>query len=97
MATTADILYIMHNNRIPGEYKIGRTNNVEQRRLELGKCMNFEMVVLATFPLWGHMETEIKRMLEPRRVKMGTGREWFKCSLSEILHTVGIALSQSQS
>ena len=71
LATTADILYIMQNSRIPDEYKIGRTSNVEQRRLQLGMCMNFEMVVLATFPLWGHMETDIKRMLEPRRVKMG--------------------------
>ena len=97
LAVTLDILYIMQNSRIPGEYKIGRTSNVEQRRLQLGRCMNFEMVVLATFPLWGHLETELKRALEPRRVNMGTGREWFKCNLSEILHTVGITLSQSQS
>ena len=97
LAVTEDTLYIMQNNRIPNEYKIGRTSNVGQRRLELGKCMNFEMVVLATFPFWGHLETDIKRRLEPHRVKMGTGREWFKCSLSEIMHTVGIALSESLS
>ena len=96
LAVTEDILYIMQNSRIPNEYKIGRTSTVGQRRLSLGSCMNFEMVVLATFPLWGHLETEIKRRLEPHRVKMGQGREWFKCNLPDIMHTIGIALSDSQ-
>ncbi len=48
-APVGNELYIMRNPRIPGEVKIGRSNNVDLRRAALSSQMNFDMVVEAVF------------------------------------------------
>ena len=85
-------LYVMTNPRIPGEYKVGRSKGVEQRREDLQESQNFTMVIVATFPGAGYAEGSVHDRLAHSRVHEGPGREWFRASLSDILHAVGRAL-----
>ena len=85
-------LYVMTNTRIPGEYKVGRSKTIEQRREGLQTGQNFTMELVATFPGAGYAEGLVHHWLAPSRVREGPGREWFKASLSDILHAVGRAM-----
>ena len=82
-------LYVMTNLRIPGEYKVGRSKGVEQRREDLQNGQNFKMEVVATFPRAGWAEGSVQDRLAHSRVSEGPGREWFRASLSDILHAIG--------
>ena len=85
-------LYVMTNPRIPDEYKVGRSKGVEQRCEDLQESQNFRMVIVATFPGAGYAEGSGHDRLAHSRVHEGPGREWFRASLSDILHAVGRAL-----
>ena len=85
-------LYVLTNPRIPGEYKVGRSKGVEQRREDLQNGQNFRMEILATFPGNGYAEGLVHDRLAHSRVQEGPGREWFRASLSDILHAVGRAV-----
>ena len=85
-------LYVMANSRIPGEYKVGRSKGVEQRREDLQNGQNFKMEIVATFPGNGYAEGWVHDRLAPSRVHEGAGREWFRASLSDILHAIGRVL-----
>ena len=85
-------LYLMTNPRIPGEYKVGRSKCVEQRREDLQNGQNFKIAVMATFPGAGWAEGLVHDRLAHSRVHEGAGREWFAASLSDVLHAVGRAL-----
>ena len=85
-------LYVMRNFRIAGEYKIGRSKCIQQRRGDLQESQNFQMVLVATFPRMGWAEALVHHRLAYSRVRVGPGREWFAAPLSEILFAVGRAL-----
>ena len=89
-------LYIMRNTRIPGEYKVGRSKTVEQRREDLQNGQNFRMEIVATFPGAGYAEGLVHDRLAHSRVHEGAGREWFRASLSDILHAVGRAIESER-
>ncbi len=90
-------LYVMANSRIPGEYKVGRSKSVEQRREDLQNGQNFKMVIVATFPGAGYAEGLVHDRLAHSRVNEGPGREWFWASLSDILHAVGRSVESERS
>ena len=89
---SAQHLYVMTNSRIAGEYKIGRSKSVQQRRSDLQESQNFQVKIVATFPGAGWAEGSVHDRLAYARVRAGPGREWFAAPLSEILHAVGRAL-----
>ena len=90
-------LYVITNPRIPGEYKVGRSKGVEQRREDLQNGQNFKMVIVATFPGAGYAEGLVHDRLAHSRVSEGPGREWFRASLSDVLHAVGRAVESERS
>ena len=90
-------LYVMANSRITGEYKVGRSKAVEQRREDLHSSQNFRMVIVAIFPGAGDAEGSVHNVLAHSRVHEGPGREWFRASLSDILHAVGRTVEQGRS
>ena len=90
-------LYVMANSRIPGEYKVGRSKGVEQRREDLQNGQNFRTVIVATFPGAGYAEGSVHDRLAYSCVNEGPGREWFWASLSDVLHAVGRALESERS
>ena len=85
-------LYIMRNTRIPGEHKVGRSKIVEQRREDLQNGQNFKMEIVATFPGAGYAEGLVHDRLAHSPVNEGPGREWFRASLSDVLHAIGRVL-----
>ena len=90
-------LYILTNPRLRGEYKVGRSKGVEQRREDLQNGQNFRMVIVATFPGAGFAEGLVHGRLAHSRVYEGAGREWFRASLSDILHAIGKVLESERS
>jgi hypothetical protein len=89
---TTSNLYVMRNSRIEGEYKVGRSKCIQQRRGDLQESQNFQMVLVATFPRAGWVEGLVHHRLAYARVRVGPGREWFAAPLSEILFAIGRAL-----
>jgi hypothetical protein len=88
-------LYVMTNSRIGGEFKIGRSKCVQQRRGDLQESQNFKMVLVATFPRAGWAEGLVHHRLAHARVRVGPGREWFCSTLGEILFAVGRVLEEA--
>ena len=87
-------LYMMQNSRIPGELKIGRSQDVEARRRSLQRSQNYRMLVLAVFPQAGNIEGCVHEMLSYCRVtEEAAGREWFRCSPQTAFSAIGQALA----
>jgi len=76
-------LYILRNTRIPGELKVGRTNDYRERTHELQRSQNFSIEVLSVFPRLGHLERAVHAKLQHARVSGVPGTEWFACNLDE--------------
>jgi hypothetical protein len=90
-------LYVMQNSRIPGELKIGRSQDVEARRRSLQRSQNYRMLVLAVFPQAGNIEGCVHEMLSYCRVtEEAAGREWFRCSLQTAFAAIGQTLGESR-
>ena len=90
-------LYVMQNSRIPGELKIGRSQDVEARRRSLQRSQNYRMLVLAVFPQAGNIEGCVHEMLSYCRVtEEAAGREWFRCSLQTAFSAIGQVLGESR-
>ena len=90
-------LYVMQNSRIPGELKVGRSQDVEARRRSLQSSHNFRMLVLAVFPGAGNIEGCVHEMLSYCRVtEEAAGREWFRCSPQIAFFSIGQALGESR-
>ena len=89
-------LYVLTNPRIPGEYKVGRSRDAEQRREDLQNGQNFRMEIVATFPGNGYAEGLVHDRLAHSRVHEGAGREWFRASLSDVLHAIGRVLESER-
>jgi hypothetical protein len=84
-------LYMFANSLVPGIIKIGRSKDVERRRLELQKSQPFRIIILATFPGKGGLEGAVHAALSASRVD-GPGREWFRVSASDAMHAIAIAM-----
>lgn len=78
-----DSLYIMENPRIPGEVKIGRSQNPEERAKQLSAGNNFRLVVRRSYGEKGFLEKTLHHKLKCRRVEEGAGIEWFKVSVDQ--------------
>ena len=78
-----DALYIMVNPRIPGEIKIGRSRNPEERAKQLCAGNNYRMVVKRTYGEKGFLEKTIHKKLKRRRVEEGSSVEWFRISVEQ--------------
>ena len=91
-------LYVFKNNRIPGEYKIGRSTEVWQRARGLQRSQIFYIHSVASFQGKGHLEQTVRRMLThcllPREV--APGREWHACSLQTALGAIGQAIDNEK-
>ena len=78
-----DALYIMENPRIPGEVKIGRSQNPDERAKHLSAGNNFRLVVKHIYEEKGFLEKTLHHRLKRRRVEEGAGVEWFKVSVEQ--------------
>ena len=78
-----DSLYIMENPRIPGEIKIGRSRDPEERAKQLCAGNNYRMVVKRTYGEKGFLEKTIHKKLKRRRVEEGASVEWFRISVEQ--------------
>jgi hypothetical protein len=78
-----DSLYIMENPRIPGEVKIGRSQNPEERAKHLSAGNNFRLNVKHTYEEKGFLEKTLHHRLKRRRVEEGAGVEWFRVSVEQ--------------
>jgi hypothetical protein len=78
-----DALYIMENPRIPGEVKIGRSTNPEERAKSLSAGNNFRLAVKQTYEEKGFLEKTLHHKLKRRRVEEGAGVEWFRVSVEQ--------------
>jgi len=72
--------------------KIGRSCNIEERARDLAASLPFDMVVLATVPGAGHIETALHAHLAARRNTEANAREWFRISLTEALIAIAVML-----
>ena len=84
-------LYIFANTLIPGILKIGRSCDVERRRLSMQQSHPFRLVTVATFPGAGHLEPRVHATLNALLVA-GPGREWFNVSPSDAIHAIATAM-----
>ena len=73
----------MENPRLPGEIKIGRPNNPEERAKQLSAGQNFRIVVKRSYGEKGFLEKTLHHKLKHRRVEQGAGVEWFKVSVDQ--------------
>ena len=78
-----DALYVMENPCLPGEIKIGRSREPEERAKQLCAGQNFRMVVRRTWGEKGFLEKTIHHKLKRRRVEEGAGVEWFRLSVEQ--------------
>jgi hypothetical protein len=78
-----DALYIMENPRLPGEIKIGRSHDPEERARQLSSGQNFRLVVKRSYGEKGFLEKTLHHKLKHRRVEQGAGVEWFKVSVDQ--------------
>jgi hypothetical protein len=90
-APYAQDLYIFSNSLLPGILKIGRSKDVERRRAEMQRSQPFHINTVATFPGKGHLEASIHATLHASLVN-GPGREWFRVSESDAIHTIAVAM-----
>ncbi len=84
-------LYIFANTLIPGILKIGRSCDVERRRLSMQQSHPFHLVTVGTFPGAGHLEPRVHATLSALIVA-GPGREWFNVSPSNAIHAIATAM-----
>jgi hypothetical protein len=84
-------LYIFANTLIPGVLKIGRSFDVERRRLSMQQSHPFHIITVASFPGAGHLELRVHAALSALTVD-GPGREWFRVSPSDAIHAIAITM-----
>ena len=84
-------LYVMKNSLLP-YFKVGRSADVARRATDLQSGHPFRVLVMAVFPGKGHLEHHVHSKLEAWNVKECPGREWFDCTLAEVLQCIGETL-----
>ena len=87
-------LYVMQNNRILDEVKIGRFIDPEKRRRRLQTSRNYSINSLAIFLSAGTMEGVVHDILAYCREQDVPGREWFRCSTQAAFCAIGGALAR---
>ena len=93
---TKDHLYVMQNNRIPNELKVGRSHDPNQRSKELGRSHNFRMDVLRVYHACGNLEATVHKRLKARQVSEGDGQEWFQIDLQTLDLIIQGVIAESQ-
>ena len=91
-----DHLYAFCNSRIPGEIKVGRSHDPEQRSRELQKCQNFTIQILKVWHYQGYLETTAHKRLKVRNVTGHFGQEWFRIDLQTLELVIEGLIAESQ-
>ena len=90
-----DSLYLMKNSEIPNQVKVGRSQDVTARRKNLDVSQNFNILVHADFPGYGHLEQKVHEALKDYQVKNVRGKEWFRCSVAHAMKAIASVMSPS--
>jgi len=86
-ADEQDDLYITRYKDIRKDVvNIGRSVDPEKRRATLEACHDFQVEILAVFPL-------VHEHLSARRSQRGAGTEWFKVSAQQATETIANAIA----
>ena len=85
-------LYMLARDDSLGKIKIGRSDNPDRRAAEMCSGHTFRVNVICTFNYLGHLETELHRTFRDLRVEGGSGREWFRVEVADVLAEVGAFL-----
>jgi len=91
-----DALYIIENPRIPGEVKIGRSQNPEERAKQLSAGNNFRLAVKHSYEEKGFLEKTLHQRLKRRRVEECAGVEWFRVSVEQADFLVRAAILEDE-
>ena len=67
----------MQYNTVWDGVKIGRTSDVAYRLRTLEESHNFRLVLVASFPGYGHLERIVHKRWSAYRSVEGAGSEWF--------------------
>ena len=90
-------LYVFANSLIPGILKVGRSIDPAKRGRQLEAGHPFRIVVRAVCSGLGHLEPDVHRLLDSKRCRGGSGREWFTASFSEVMHALACAAAAAES
>ena len=71
--------------------KIGRTQNLAERVVQLEKSQNFRMKVLRVYRGLGNLEPIVHRLLVSKRMSDGAGTEWYDVSFATAMKAVALA------
>ena len=89
-----DDLYVMKYSTDDTAVKIGRSDNVENRRRRLEACQNFFVEVVVIFPGKGSLEDAVHHQLQNYQSKKGAGKEWFNISAADAALVCSNALKE---
>ena len=87
-------LYLMRYEFDPCQtlgIKVGRSENVSNRKLQLEEGHSFQMKILRVYPGCGHLEGQVHRLLATKRLTGGSAREWFDVSFDTAMLAVRMA------
>jgi hypothetical protein len=71
--------------------KVGRSENVSTRKIQLEEGHSFQMKILRVYPGCGHLEGQVHRLLATKRLTGGSAREWFDVSFDTAMLAVRMA------
>ncbi len=86
MAFSTDVGGALHG------LKIDKSHNIEERARDLTASLPIDMIVLATIPGAGHIESAVHSHLASRRNTNSNAREWFRVSLTEAMIAIAVML-----
>jgi hypothetical protein len=87
-------LYVMKYSLDDTAVKIGKSHNVESRRVALESGHNFTVEVLAIFPGKGCLELQLHKRFEGVRSRRGAGREWFNIPANDAVAMVSKTMQE---
>ena len=86
----------MQYNTVWDCVKIGRTSDVAYRLRTLEESHNFRLVLVASFPGYGHLERIVHKHLLKYRSKEGPGREWFNIPAQYAIKVINELIEQNR-
>jgi hypothetical protein len=87
-------LYLMRYEFDPRQtlgIKVGRSENVSNRKLQLEEGHSFQMKILRVYPGCGSLEGLVHKLLATKRLTGGSSREWFDVSFDTAMLAVSLA------
>jgi hypothetical protein len=87
-------LYLMRYEFDPCQtlgIKVGRSENVSNRKLQLEEGHSFQMKILRVYPGCGSLEGLVHKLLATKRLTGGSSREWFDVSFDTAMLAVSLA------